>query len=212
MSNETIRAWDIAIRVFHWSLVICFTISYLTGEEESMVHIYTGYAVLGLVVFRIIWGFIGTQHARFVDFLYSPENVLKYLRSLTTRTPQHFNGHTPPGGWFIIALLVSLLITTLTGVKVYGLEGYGPLAGHPQDVAIIQTAHADDDSDSDEGESAEELWEEIHEFFANLCVFLVLVHIAGVLITSRLHNENLVKAMFTGNKNAILPERLATRE
>jgi cytochrome b len=214
MTNETVRVWDIAVRVFHWSLVGFFAIAYVTGEEDNLVHIYSSYAVMGLVLFRILWGLIGTRYARFSDFLYSSRVVADYLKSLTTRTPQRYIGHTPPGGWMIMALLASLLITSMTGLQVYGLEGYGPLAGKEQSISIVSTAYADSgnregrgwdahEHDDEENESEESLWEEIHEFFANFTLFLVFVHIAGVVVSSRLHRENLVKAMITGRKEAL---------
>ena len=111
-----------------------------------------------------------------------------------------------------MSLLVSLLITSLSGLKVYGLEGYGPLASHQQAVEMISTTHADPNdlggqgrhknSNNGKHEADEEWWEEIHEFFANLTLFLVFIHVVGVVVSSRLHRENLIKAMVTGNKDA----------
>ena len=181
-------------------------------NRDSWVHVYSGYAVLGLVLLRIVWGLIGTRHARFGDFLYSPRRVVDYIKGLTSSTPQHYLGHNPAGGWMIMALLASLLITSLTGLQVYGLEGYGPLAYDQRSTALVSTAfadtdvptrqirYADDDHDQGTLESTEELWEEVHEFFANLTLLLIFVHIIGVLVAGRLHKENLVKAMITGNK------------
>ena len=99
-----------------------------------------------------------------------------------------------------------LFATTISGLKVYGVEGYGPLADNIIEIAIISEAHAhddnkhDDDGDREESEE-EEFWEEIHEFFANITLLLVFIHIAGVIISSRLHSENLARAMITGKKN-----------
>jgi cytochrome b len=211
MGNETVRVWDIAVRVFHWSLVASFAIAYLTGEEDSPLHIYSGYAVLGLVLFRVVWGFVGTRYARFSDFLHGPSSVVSYLKGLVSGNPRRFIGHTPAGGWMILLLLASLAATSLTGLKVYGLEGQGPLAGEPG-IVPVATAHADedgtygreehDDEDDAENESAEELWEELHEFLANFTLLLIFVHVAAVVITGRLHKENLVKAMVSGQKKA----------
>ena len=128
MESKTIRVWDLPVRVFHWSLVILFTLAYFTGDEENQLHIYSGYAVLGLVLLRILWGFIGTRYARFADFIYKPGSVIEYLKRLKSSSPQRYIGHTPPGGWMILALLASLLVTSATGLLVYGLEGKGPLA------------------------------------------------------------------------------------
>ncbi len=212
MVNETVRVWDLPVRLFHWSLVIFFTLAYFTGDEENQLHIYAGYAVLGLLLFRILWGFIGPRYARFGDFIYRPGTVIEYLRRLKSSSPQRYIGHTPPGGWMILALLGSLLITSVTGLQVYGLEGKGPLASSTTTMTLITPASADEDDDHDRGrgeagdeqenESQEDMWEEIHEFFSNLTVALVVLHIAGVVVSGRLHKENLVKAMITGRKPA----------
>ncbi|MCG6865025.1 MAG: cytochrome b/b6 domain-containing protein [Thiogranum sp.] len=213
MESKTIRVWDLPVRVFHWSLVILFTLAYFTGDEENQLHIYSGYAVLGLVLLRILWGFIGTRYARFTDFIYKPGSVIEYLKRLKSSSPQRYIGHTPPGGWMILALLASLLLTSVTGLQVYGLEGKGPLAADATTIGVISPAYANEDEDErerghseaageQENESDEEFWEELHEFFANLTVLLILLHVAGVVISSRLHGENLVKAMISGRKAA----------
>lgn len=205
MRNETktgeVKVWDLLIRTFHWSLVLAFTIAYFTGDEESDWHIYSGYIVGGLITFRVLWGLIGTYHARFSNFICSPRSILKYLKSLLSGTPGHYLGHNPAGGAMVILLLVSLLVVTYSGLKVYAIEeGAGPLAQTTQ-FSVIKSAYADSDhEDEDEEEFWEEFWEEVHEASANFVLFLVLLHVAGVLVSSRLHNENLIKAMITGNK------------
>jgi cytochrome b len=212
MSASKIRVWDPFVRLFHWSLVSCFIIAYLSGEEESLVHIYAGYAVIALVLSRIIWGFIGTKYARFKQFSYSPTSALKYLKDFAFGQPRHYTGHNPAAAWMIFALLLCLVITSVSGLKVYGIEGYGPMASSPAepaavatDFSLIKNASAKDyyRRDHDEHESElEEVWEEIHEFFANLTLFLVFVHVAGAVVASRVHKENLIKAMITGNKQS----------
>ena len=209
MMNNEIRVWDLLIRIFHWSLVLAFTIAYLTGEEESNLHIYSGYAVLGLITFRVLWGFIGTRYARFRDFIYSPKTVIQYLKDLFARKPKPYIGHNPAGGWMVIVMLLTLAVVTVSGLKVYAIEeGLGPLAGEFPAVNIISPVYASDDSDAHENnergedEEAEEFWEEIHEVSSNFMLFLIFLHVAGVLVSSRLHDENLVKAMFTGKKTS----------
>ncbi len=200
MSENQVRVWDPLVRTFHWTLVVAFTVAYFTGEEESLVHVYAGYLIFGLLAFRIIWGFVGPRYARFSNFIYSPRRTIDYLKSLLSREPEYFIGHNPAGGWMIILLIVSLLLTGYSGLVVYGLEGHGPLAG--VEMQLVASAHANDDEhEDDEEESAlEEFWEEVHELLANFTVFLVLVHVAGVIVAGWLHRENLVKAMITGNK------------
>ncbi|MDH3948452.1 MAG: cytochrome b/b6 domain-containing protein [Gammaproteobacteria bacterium] len=209
MNNE-IRVWDPLIRIFHWSLVLAFSIAYLTGEEESNLHIYAGYIVLGLIIFRVVWGIIGTQYARFGNFVYSPKIVIQYLKALVTKNPKHYIGHNPAGGAMVIAMLLCLIVVSVSGLKVYAIEeGLGPLAGDPSVLNVISTAYADDDGDghddheeseNEHGEDEEELWEEIHEVSSNFMLLLIFLHIAGVIVSGRLHNEHLVKAMITGKK------------
>jgi cytochrome b len=208
MSNE-IRVWDPMVRIFHWGLVIAFTVAYLSGDEENSLHIYSGYAVLGLIAFRVIWGLIGSRYARFSDFVYSPATVIQYLKGLVARKPKHYTGHNPAGGWMVIAMLLSLFVVTVSGLKVYAIEeGLGPLAGESPALTVISVAYADDDdaghrkneNGHGEDEAAEEFWEELHEVSSNFMLFLIFLHIAAVIISGRLHKENLVKAMFTGKK------------
>lgn len=204
MSEKIIRVWDPLVRVFHWSLVVAFIVAWFSGEEESLVHVYAGYVILGLLVFRIVWGLVGPRYSRFSNFLYSPGRTIRYMRSMLSPNPEHYTGHNPAGGWMIMLLLVSLLISVYTGLEVYGAEGQGPLAAGSQGVEWIATARADsdDEHDGDHDNDAEEFWEELHEFFANFTLFLVFVHVAGVLVASYVHRENLVKAMITGRKRA----------
>ena len=217
MTEKRVRVWDPLVRLFHWSLVTAFAIAMLTGEEESLLHVYAGYAILGLVGFRIVWGFIGPRYARFSNFIYSPGHTIRYLGGLLGGRPEYYTGHNPAGGWMIVCLLASLLISGYTGLEVYGAEGHGPLATGGPGIELVSAAHADDDGDDDdhqregeedghqhEGEEseAEEFWEEIHEFFSYFTLLLVLIHVAGVIVASRVHGENLVSAMITGKKRA----------
>lgn len=204
MSNE-IRVWDPLVRLFHWGLVVAFTIAYLSGDEENSLHVYSGYAVLGLISFRVLWGFIGTRYARFSQFVTSPGTVIQYLKDLLARKPKHYTGHNPAGGWMVLALLLTLFVVTVSGLKVYAIEeGLGPLAAEAPALTLISPAYADDDEHDDgeheKEEAAEEFWEEIHEASSNFMLLLIFLHIAGVIVSSRLHDENVVKAMFSGKK------------
>ena len=202
LPNE-IRVWDPVVRIFHWSLVASFTIAWLTGEEESRPHVLAGYAVIGLVLIRVVWGFVGTKYARFRDFVYPPSAVLAYAREILAGKSKRYLGHNPLGGMMIIALLLSLFAASVTGLVLQSAkESTGPFAAITASTsvtapAVISRAVADDD---DEG--AGETWKELHEFFANLSLLLVALHIAGVMVGSLVHRENLVRAMFTGRKPA----------
>jgi len=201
MSQE-IKVWDPFVRLFHWSLVLFFVVSYLSGEEESTLHIYAGYIVLGLIIFRLLWGFIGTKYARFSNFVRAPKDIIRYFKGILKGRPKHYLGHNPLAGAMIVALLISLFMVSYTGLKLYAVEeGLGPLA-EGNNIILISRAHADSDEDDEHADKkeGEDFWEELHEFFSNFTVFLIFLHIAGVYISSYLDKENLVKAMITGRK------------
>ncbi len=197
-------------RCANFSLVAAYFVAWLSEDIEDL-HAIAGYVVLGLICFRVVWGFIGTKHARFSDFIYSPAAIREYLKGLMNASPKHYLGHNPAGGIMVMLLLLSLFGATLSGLKVYGIEGHGPLAGIDAielnttltlpSINPLTNAYADDDEhEAGTENAAEELWEEIHELFANVSLMLVFIHIGGVILSSMLHNENLVKAMITGRK------------
>lgn len=203
---ETVKVWDPVVRVFHWSLVAAFTIAYLSADEASALHTWSGYAVLALVLFRILWGFIGSRHARFSDFIYSPSVILTYAKDTVFGGPKRYIGHNPLGGLMILFMLTSLLATGLTGLALEP-ETEETAAFTPTDraVAFITSAYADrgreeHEKERERGWEGGEAFEEIHEFFANLTLLLAFIHIAGVILESLVHGENLVRAMFSGRK------------
>jgi cytochrome b len=117
----TIPVWDILLRVFHWSFAACFAGAWLTAESERFrnVHVLLGYTMLGLIAFRVLWGFIGPQHARFSSFVRGPAAVARYLRSLITSRPEHHIGHNPAGAVAILLLLAMGLSSIASGWAVY---------------------------------------------------------------------------------------------
>lgn len=191
-SGNEIKVWDPLVRIFHWSLVVTFFIAYLSGDEWESLHVTAGYIVAGLVAFRLVWGLIGTRHARFTDFVFSPATVITYLKELAAHRARRYLGHNPAGGWMVVALLASLALTTLTGMMAHGTFTVA--------LNVVSPAMAHDD-EGEEGDEGEEIFEELHEFFANFTLLLVAVHVAGVLVSSLLHRENLVRAMITGRKS-----------
>jgi cytochrome b len=185
MDHQTdIKVWDPLVRLFHWTLVGAFAIAWLTEDEWLGLHAYAGYVIGALLLFRLIWGLLGTRYARFSDFVKSPARVIGYLRDLVQFRAERTIGHNPAGGAMIVALLIMLLLTILTGLLAYGATGGGPLA----DPLFANSSYGS------------ELFEEIHEFFANFTLILVLVHLMGVGFGSYLHRENLIRAMVTGRK------------
>jgi cytochrome b len=215
-STKTVNVWDPLVRIGHWTLVIAFFTAYFTEEDFLTQHTWAGYVVASVVLIRIIWGFIGSKHAKFKDFIYSSTAIFVYLKGLVGRKPQHYLGHNPAGGVMVFALLLSLASTTYTGIALYAVEkNAGPLAGIVANnnkvlpkASIISTAYADEDGDEGENkqenfsvnEADEEFWEGLHEFFVNLTLLLIMLHIGGVLLSSYVDKENLIKAMLTGRK------------
>lgn len=169
--SQRILVWDLPVRVFHWSMVLCFAGAWLSAESERwrLVHVTLGYTMAGLVAFRLVWGLVGTRYARFANFVRGPKAIWRYLRSLLGSEPEHPVGHNPAGGLAIVGMLVLTLLVTASGWAVY--EDWGP-----------------------------HLLEDLHEGAAEALLVLVAVHVAGVAVASVLHHENLVTAMFTGLK------------
>ncbi|HEY8158617.1 MAG TPA: cytochrome b/b6 domain-containing protein [Methylobacter sp.] len=218
--NKTLKVWDPLIRIGHWTLVIAFFTAYFTEDDFMALHVWAGYVVGAYLLTRILWGFVGGKYARFSNFVYSPVKIIGYLKNLITRKPQHYVGHNPAGGAMVVALLLSLAGTTVTGLKLYAVEdNKGPFATSSkqvqtqiQPISLISVANAEDNEDED-GKSelintehkidkqGEEYWEELHEVFVNLTLLLVFLHIFGVVVSSYIDKEKLVKAMLTGKKD-----------
>ncbi|HEY6939888.1 cytochrome b/b6 domain-containing protein [Dokdonella sp.] len=215
MSVLEVRVWDGFVRLFHWSLVIAFFVAYFTEPEDATlsVHVWAGYFVGGLIVLRVIWGFIGSRHARFSDFAFGPFRALAYLGNLVRGRSKRHLGHSPAGAWMVYLLLAALTATVLTGLVTLATEeNQGPLApffGGTSASAMAEHRDGDDDEDrarpapaSATGEHRESSMEELHEILANIVLVLVALHIAGVIVASVAHRENLVRAMITGDKRA----------
>ena len=125
MTQERILVWDLPTRLFHWLLAGTFAGAWLTADSERWidVHVTLGYTFAGLIAFRLLWGFVGTRHARFASFVAGPRRVLSYLASLVTGKPQHHVGHNPAGGWAVLALLGLGLATAVAGFLTYADYG-----------------------------------------------------------------------------------------
>lgn len=225
--RNTIKVWDLGVRLFHWSLVAAFATAYFSKTMHDL-HTWAGYTLIGLLLFRLVWGVVGNRYARFTNFLYGPRALSAYLRGIIRRQPPHYTGHNPAGGWMIFLMLISLGLLSFTGLKALGYEGEGPFARWQ--LSLFATAHAhgeerhDGTRPSDEadttptpaGDSPAELgqadvpptaaaqeqafWSALHADLSNLMLLLIALHISGVLVSSYLHRENLVSAMITGRK------------
>ncbi|MCZ6854378.1 MAG: cytochrome b/b6 domain-containing protein [Gammaproteobacteria bacterium] len=181
-TSKTSVVWDPLLRLFHWSLAFFFVIAYLFESDELGMHSHAGYTVTLLVLFRLVWGLIGPTHALFSDFLAPPGRVYTYLRQLFRRTATRHIGHNPAGAAMIMVMLISLLVTAFTGMCLFAMEGSGPLVNT---FVSSWPGH---------------VLEDIHEFSSHFTLIMIIVHIVGVLLTSLVHKENLIKAMITGTK------------
>ena len=179
--SQRILVWDLPTRIFHWTLAASFASAYLTAESERWrdIHVLLGYTVLGLIAFRLVWGFVGSHYSRFAEFVRSPACVIRYLAQLLRGHAEHYVGHNPAG---TVAILLLLLLGIASGVS--GWAVYEEIGGD---------------------------WlEELHKFTSNAMLAVVFAHIAGVLVTSVLHKENLIIAMITGKKHGSSNQAIAS--
>ncbi len=181
----TIRVWDIPTRIFHWLLVVLVISAFITakiGGTAMKYHELSGFAVLSLVAFRLVWGFVGGRQSRFSAFVKGPAAVFHYASSLLRKDSAPYVGHNPLGGWSIMAMLMSLLIQTATGLFANDdILTEGPL----YDLVSKQT------SDWLTG---------IHHLNQNVLLGLVGLHICAIMFYLVAKHENLLIAMITGKK------------
>ncbi|MEW8043062.1 MAG: cytochrome B [gamma proteobacterium symbiont of Phacoides pectinatus] len=185
--ETTTPVWDLPVRLFHWLLAASFGVAYLTEDHFMTLHSLVGYTLCGLLVFRLLWGLIGTRHARFSDFVRPPSEVIDYLKRMAALRAGRHLGHNPAGGAMVLALLLTLGATAVSGMAAYGAaQAAGPLAGLMREMPhwLGKTL------------------EEVHESLSGLTLALIALHLLGVLFASLLHRENLVRAMLDGRKRA----------
>lgn len=169
--EQTIKVWDPFVRLFHWSLVVSFAIAWLTADEWDDLHEWAGYAAAGLIGLRLLWGLIGPKYARFSQFVRSRDAIMDYIRASILGGEPRYIGHNPAGGLMIVGLILAMAGTAISG--------------------WLSTLNA--------------FWgvewaEETHEALASVMLILVVIHVAGVVIASLRHKENLVRAMINGRK------------
>lgn len=168
---QKIKVWDIFIRIFHWSVVTIILVNF-TLFEEGTVHEILGYILIGLLVFRLIWGFVGSKYARFKDFFPTPDKIRHYiLQDRQVGKKVTYLGHNPVGSLMIFNLYLTLFLVSLSGYLAITDRFWGV-----------------------------EWVEEVHEFFAGYLLFSVTLHVTGVVWESLRSGVNLISAMFTGIK------------
>ena len=189
--SSRVLVWDFPTRIFHWLFVIGFSLAWITSENDLFLyeHVYAGYLFFGLLIFRFLWGWIGSYYALFRSFAYDWPSVTAYLKGLLSGEAERHIGHNPAGGWAIFAMLFLSILVSISGFMVFGgEEQHGPLAGLiSYDVGSFM--------------------KEAHELFAVLMLLIVVGHVFGVIVESIFHKENLVRAMVTGFKPSIEEEK-----
>ena len=170
-SAEAPRVWDPFVRLFHWSLVACVVLNLWVVEDGETVHEWLGYTASALVGLRVLWGLVGTRHARFTDFWPTPARLRRHVAALWRGTPERHDGHNPLGALMVLSLMALVLLLGLTG--------------------WLQTTDA---------LWGEEWLEEVHEALANGLMLLAGVHAVAALAMGRIERTRLVKAMVTGRK------------
>lgn len=173
-SATSVKVWDPFVRLFHWSLVTCVLLNLWVLEEGESAHELAGYIAVGLVLARLVWGFIGTRHARFSDFFPTPSRVKTHVQALLRGEHPSSVGHNPLGALMMLALMALVLGMGATGWMM-GTDAY----------------------------FGAEWLEEVHEALANSLLLLAGLHATAAIVMSRLERVNLVRAMVTGKKDPL---------
>jgi cytochrome b len=186
-SARVVQVWDIAVRLFHWLIVALVAAAYATWRLDWMDwHGWIGDLLLALVLFRLLWGFFGSETARFTHFLTSPRIVFQHLRYALLREPDRQVGHNPAGGWMILFLLWLLLAETLTGIYVANdIADVGPLTG----LVPAAAANAIDFS---------------HAVLWKILLASIGLHVLAIVGYAAVKGQDLVLPLITGTK--VLPE------
>ncbi len=189
--SKKVRIWDLPVRAFHWLLIPLMAFAWWSAKEGYLDwHRLTGYILLALILFRVIWGFVGSQTARFSHFLRGPAAVAAYFGKKNSNDEPNL-GHNPIGGWSVMAMLVliaALIVLGLFAVDVDGIES-GPLAVYVSFDTGRLASHA-------------------HEFVFNVLLGLIALHILAIAYYAIFQRDNLVGPMITGSKTLkSLPSR-----
>jgi cytochrome b len=185
--NASIRVWDLPTRLFHWMFAVLILLLYASGEFgmlDMRWHFWLGYATLALVVFRALWGLFGSQTSRFGDFVRGPAAVARYVKAQMSTNAHVSIGHNPLGGWSVLALLLSVLLQSVTGLFASdGIDTDGPLTAQVSGYTV-------------------KLMTRLHHWNENVLLLLIALHVAAVLFYLLVKHDNLIVPMLTGRKQA----------
>jgi cytochrome b len=184
-----VRVWDAPTRLFHWAIVVLLCISWLTESRGWMeLHFLAGYSVIALLLFRVSWGFVGSDTARFRHFVKSPLAALQHLALLYRREPDTQIGHNAAGGWMVLLMLVLLVVQVTTGLFANDdADTEGPLFNYVSKATSDWLSH-------------------IHAVNFTLLQIAVVAHIAAIIVYAAIKRHDLVRPMITGRK--LLPDAM----
>lgn len=174
--------WDLPTRLFHWllasSVVLAFGIAQFVEKETPLFYMHVVFGVLAglLILWRLLWGFVGTKHARWKELFFSPTSTIKYFTDVLKGRGTYYAGHNPGGSFVVLLILGGVALAVVSGIL----------------------------------NAQSELFEELHEIVPVLVMGLVVVHVVGVILAMKMHDENYVLAMVTGQKRAQTNEAIAS--
>ncbi|MGB1201530.1 MAG: cytochrome b/b6 domain-containing protein [Cognaticolwellia aestuarii] len=179
--------WDLPLRIFHWLLVLSIGASWYTSDQDNGLieyHLLVGYFALGLIVFRILWGFLGTTHSKFIHFFPSLKKIIAYIQSFKQADPVHYAGHNPLGSLMVFFMLITILLQAVSGLFM--------------DDDIFTTGPYSGSINS----SVESVLVYIHRNGFNLILAAIALHISAVIFYERVKKQALISAIITGKKSA----------
>jgi hypothetical protein len=196
---ERVKIWDLPVRLFHWTLVLLVAAAWATQEFNYMTqHVWCGYAILTLVLFRLAWGVVGSDTARFANFLRNPLEALRHLSHITRREPDTEVGHNAAGGWMVVGMLG--LLSTQVGTGLFSNSGDDGTVDGPL-MHFVSKGTSD-------------LVTVLHDVNFNLVLLMVLLHVLAIIAYAVLKRHDLVRPMVTGWKSmalgAVRPPRMVS--
>ncbi len=184
---EKRKVWDVPTRLFHWSLVCSVAVGFYLGEYRNFstidLHFYAGYVTAGLLAFRILWGFIGSEPSRLKNLFPSPKRLFSYVLTVKTRRPSGIAGHNPLGAFSVVAMMTALIVQITTGLFAEddGLFAEGPFSEYISDSSVLTMTS-------------------IHYLCSRVILGLVIIHIIAILFYWIWKRENLILPMLSGWK------------
>ncbi len=198
---KPVTLWDPIVRLTHWSIAVVVLLNAVLTEGGSAIHVWAGWAGLGVLLLRLIWGLLGPSEARFSAFPPNPVAAVSHLSALLTGRVREHPSHNPAGALMAYALWATLAVLMATGLVITG--GKTPMQMDDIRASVAEgdwSVLVEEDESGEKDEGGNEVAEEVHEVAGNLILFLVLLHVAGVVVESRALRRNLVRPMLFGSR------------